>query len=194
MDRYQGCFHNVRFVRCCLYIRTHTQTRTLVTASEKLQWPLPVDYTVATPAERKEFEDAFFNLARLQTVYGTLDSISARYADSVIVETSSTPHTTNSGQRRTACTRYRLLYYRGRYASSTISRARGRRIGWTRSVITLVTTYQSVHACFQPEWYLTHVVDAAHTHRPFMESVIQQLLSKTEYKNIVAWVSIIVAD
>lgn len=68
MGRNQGCFHNVRLLYHSSHTRTNTWNRTLVAASEKLQWPLPVDYTVATPAERKEFEDAFFNLTRLQTM------------------------------------------------------------------------------------------------------------------------------
>ncbi|KAJ7630533.1 TIP-1 family-domain-containing protein [Roridomyces roridus] len=38
----------------------------------------------------------------------------------------------------------------------------------------------------KPEWYFTHVLNAIHEHRPFMESVIQPLLSSTEYRGIVA--------
>ncbi|KAI0666341.1 TIP-1 family-domain-containing protein [Trametes maxima] len=39
----------------------------------------------------------------------------------------------------------------------------------------------------KPEWYFTHIVNEAHEHRPFMESIIQSLLSQTEYRTINAW-------
>ncbi|KAF7978890.1 hypothetical protein HWV62_44393 [Athelia sp. TMB] len=38
----------------------------LLSAAEKLKWPMPVDYIVATPEERKAFEAAFLNLLNLQ--------------------------------------------------------------------------------------------------------------------------------
>ncbi|KAJ7693622.1 TIP-1 family-domain-containing protein [Mycena rosella] len=39
----------------------------------------------------------------------------------------------------------------------------------------------------KPEWYFTHVLNVMHEHRPFMETVIQPLLSSTEHRGIVAW-------
>lgn len=39
----------------------------------------------------------------------------------------------------------------------------------------------------KPEWYFTHVQNLAHDHRPFMEKVIQALLSSTDYASIDAW-------
>ncbi|PCH33328.1 hypothetical protein WOLCODRAFT_111625 [Wolfiporia cocos MD-104 SS10] len=39
----------------------------------------------------------------------------------------------------------------------------------------------------KPEWYFTHILNVVHEHRPFMENVLQTLLSTTEYQNIVAW-------
>jgi hypothetical protein len=42
---------------------------TLVVAAEALNWPMPVDYAAASPAERKAFEDAFAALLRLQELY-----------------------------------------------------------------------------------------------------------------------------
>ncbi|KIY47067.1 hypothetical protein FISHEDRAFT_66233 [Fistulina hepatica ATCC 64428] len=39
----------------------------------------------------------------------------------------------------------------------------------------------------KPEWYFTHVLNTCHEHRPFMDSVIQKLLSSTQYCNISAW-------
>nr|VWO99552.1 N/A [Ganoderma boninense] len=39
----------------------------------------------------------------------------------------------------------------------------------------------------KPEWYFTHMVNESHDHRPFMESIVQTLLSSTEYRSINAW-------
>lgn len=39
----------------------------------------------------------------------------------------------------------------------------------------------------QPEWYFTHVLNASHEHKSFMETVIQPLIAQTEYRNIIAW-------
>ncbi|TBU64736.1 RINT-1 family protein [Dichomitus squalens] len=39
----------------------------------------------------------------------------------------------------------------------------------------------------KPEWYFTHIANESHEHRPFMESIIQALLSTTEYRTINAW-------
>ncbi|KAF7792493.1 hypothetical protein EIP86_003534 [Pleurotus ostreatoroseus] len=42
-------------------------TSTLVEAAEKLRWPLPVDYALASSADRTAFELAFHNLLKLQS-------------------------------------------------------------------------------------------------------------------------------
>ncbi|GLB36487.1 putative RINT-1 / TIP-1 family protein [Lyophyllum shimeji] len=39
----------------------------------------------------------------------------------------------------------------------------------------------------KPEWYFTHILNVAHEHRTFMESVIQRLLESSEYQGISAW-------
>ncbi|KNZ79633.1 RAD50-interacting protein 1 [Termitomyces sp. J132] len=39
----------------------------------------------------------------------------------------------------------------------------------------------------KPEWYFTHVLNVAHEHRTFMETVIQRLLDSSDYRNIKAW-------
>ncbi|KAG6919592.1 hypothetical protein DXG01_004256 [Tephrocybe rancida] len=39
----------------------------------------------------------------------------------------------------------------------------------------------------KPEWYFTHVLNVAHEHRTFMETVVQRLLDSSEYKDIKAW-------
>jgi len=42
--------------------------RSLLTAADKLHWPMPVDYTSARPEERKAFESAFLDLLNLQNM------------------------------------------------------------------------------------------------------------------------------
>ncbi|KAG1754984.1 RINT-1 family protein [Suillus paluster] len=39
----------------------------------------------------------------------------------------------------------------------------------------------------KPEWYLSHIMNVAHDHRPFMENVIQRLLLGTKYQRVDAW-------
>ncbi|ESK95519.1 rint-1 family protein [Moniliophthora roreri MCA 2997] len=39
----------------------------------------------------------------------------------------------------------------------------------------------------KPEWYFTHILNAIHDHRTFMETVVQQLVSSGGYENIDAW-------
>ncbi|KAF8058265.1 TIP-1 family-domain-containing protein [Lyophyllum atratum] len=39
----------------------------------------------------------------------------------------------------------------------------------------------------KPEWYFTHILNVAHEHRIFMESVVQRLLDSSEYRGIDAW-------
>ncbi|KAF9243838.1 TIP-1 family-domain-containing protein [Melanogaster broomeanus] len=39
----------------------------------------------------------------------------------------------------------------------------------------------------KPEWYFTHIANVAHDHRPFMESIIQGLLSNSKFQHVNAW-------
>ncbi|KAF8167795.1 TIP-1 family-domain-containing protein [Crassisporium funariophilum] len=39
----------------------------------------------------------------------------------------------------------------------------------------------------KPEWYFTHVQNASHEHAPFLKSVVQSLLDRSEYRGINAW-------
>ncbi|KAJ8596789.1 hypothetical protein M405DRAFT_756987 [Rhizopogon salebrosus TDB-379] len=39
----------------------------------------------------------------------------------------------------------------------------------------------------KPEWYLSHIMNVAHDHRPFMENVVQRLLLGTRYQHVNAW-------
>jgi hypothetical protein len=38
----------------------------MIAASEKLKWPMPVDYNTCAPEDRQEFENAFDALLTLQ--------------------------------------------------------------------------------------------------------------------------------
>lgn len=40
----------------------------------------------------------------------------------------------------------------------------------------------------QPEWYLTHIANVVHDHRPFMEGVMQRLISGSKFQGVNAWV------
>ena len=40
----------------------------MLEAAEKLKWPTKVDYSAASPEERKAFETAFYNLLKLQSM------------------------------------------------------------------------------------------------------------------------------
>ncbi|TFY64757.1 hypothetical protein EVG20_g5839, partial [Dentipellis fragilis] len=39
----------------------------------------------------------------------------------------------------------------------------------------------------KPEWYFTHILNVSHEHRPFMETIVQKLLSSSQYQDIDAW-------
>ncbi|KAF6766515.1 RINT-1 family protein, partial [Ephemerocybe angulata] len=39
----------------------------------------------------------------------------------------------------------------------------------------------------KPEWYFTYVLNIAHEHHHFLDTVVQRLLSKSEYKQMSAW-------
>ncbi|KIJ45675.1 hypothetical protein M422DRAFT_227406 [Sphaerobolus stellatus SS14] len=39
----------------------------------------------------------------------------------------------------------------------------------------------------KPEWYFTHMMNMVHTHRVFLETIVQRLLSRTKYKDINAF-------
>jgi len=39
----------------------------------------------------------------------------------------------------------------------------------------------------KPEWYLTYILNIAHDHRQFFDTVVQRLLSKSEFKSVSAW-------
>ncbi|KAF9569869.1 RINT-1 family protein [Agrocybe pediades] len=39
----------------------------------------------------------------------------------------------------------------------------------------------------KPEWYFTHVQNVSHEHADFMNTIIQKIMDKTEYKSMSAW-------
>lgn len=65
MSRARSARESIRSTICVAQLMS---SRALITASEKLQWPTPVNYAAASPEDRKEFETAFSNLIRLQMV------------------------------------------------------------------------------------------------------------------------------
>ena len=47
---------------------------------------------------------------------------------------------------------------------------------------------QTIETRFQPEWYFTHIANVVHDHRPFMEGVMQRLISGSKFQDLNAWV------
>ncbi|KAG9314616.1 RINT-1 family protein [Chiua virens] len=39
----------------------------------------------------------------------------------------------------------------------------------------------------KPEWYFTHMLNVAHDHRPFMEGVMQRLISSSKFRDVNVW-------
>lgn len=59
---------------------THALCSTLLEAAEKLKWPMKVDYASVAPEDRKVFENAFYNLLKLQTIGEKIRDTSKRIA------------------------------------------------------------------------------------------------------------------
>ncbi|KAJ7042676.1 TIP-1 family-domain-containing protein [Mycena alexandri] len=122
----------------------------LLAASERLKWPMPVDYVAASPQDRKNFERAFSDLLKLQNIGEKLRPPNPKersekdglYPIQALIQPIST--------------RFKY-HFEGSRQTNRLDK---------------------------PEWYFTHVLNVMHEHRPFMESVIQPLLSST---GIVAW-------
>ena len=79
------------------------------------------------------------------------------------------------------------------YVSSITSKGRVKQTELTRWADNSIlhpqnNTFVWIFSVLQPEWYFTHVLNVVHEHRPFMESVIQRILSLTKYRNVNAWV------
>lgn len=47
----------------------------LLAAAENIKWPMKVDYQSYPPAERKDFENTFTNLLRLQELCGDVNTV-----------------------------------------------------------------------------------------------------------------------
>ncbi|KAJ7462806.1 TIP-1 family-domain-containing protein [Mycena galericulata] len=116
----------------------------LLTASERLGWPMPVDYAAASVEDRKNFERAFSDLLKLQNMSVELTKKDGLYPLQALIQPIS----------------LRFKYhFEGTRQTNRLDK---------------------------PEWYFTHVLNVMHEHGPFMESVIQPLLSNTEHRGIVA--------
>ena len=69
MEGYQGCPFLVSVTSSQQQLQpVLTPTSTLLEAAEKLKWPMKVDYSAASPEDRKAFETAFYNLVQLQSM------------------------------------------------------------------------------------------------------------------------------
>ncbi|KAF7340034.1 hypothetical protein MVEN_01921300 [Mycena venus] len=125
----------------------------LLAASEKLGWPMPVDYLAASPQDRKDFERTFSDLLRLQNIGEKLRP----------------PNAKERSEKD------------GLYPLQALIQPISLRFKYH------FEGTRQTNRMDKPEWYFTHVLNAMHEHRPFMESVIQPLLSSTEHRGIVAW-------
>ncbi|KAF8213543.1 TIP-1 family-domain-containing protein [Mycena galopus ATCC 62051] len=125
----------------------------LLVASEKLGWPMPVDYIAASPQDRKDFERTFSDLLKLQNIGEKLR-----------------PPNPNERSEKD-----------GLYPLQALIQPLSLRFKYH------FEGTRQTNRMDKPEWYFTHVLNAIHEHRPFMEAVIQPLLSSTERRGIVAW-------
>ncbi|KAJ7169459.1 TIP-1 family-domain-containing protein [Mycena filopes] len=119
----------------------------LLAASERLKWPMPVDYVAASPQDRKDFERAFSDLLKLQ----------------------------NIGERLRPPKPKERSEKDGLYPIQALIQPISARFKY------------HFEGSRQTNRLDKHVLNVMHEHRPFMESVIQPLLSSTEHRGIVAW-------
>ncbi|KAJ6626859.1 TIP-1 family-domain-containing protein [Mycena sp. CBHHK59/15] len=138
--------------KCWADIKGSLSTSLLV-ASERLQWPMPVDYVAAPLEDRKNFERAFVDLLKLQKIGEDLRP----------------PNPKDRSEKD------------GLYPLQALIQPISLRFKYH------FEGTRQTNRMDKPEWYFTHVLNVVHEHRPFMESVIQPLLSSTEHRRIVAW-------
>lgn len=110
MDRNQGYLHIVRTSVRPMTPSLMFPQRTLVEASEKLEWPLPVDYTAATAVDRTAFELAFHNLLKLQSAYVCFHHCTMCKYSVILEEKGYMRPPTGHGQRKTGYTLYKRSY------------------------------------------------------------------------------------
>ncbi|KII93691.1 hypothetical protein PLICRDRAFT_101630 [Plicaturopsis crispa FD-325 SS-3] len=125
----------------------------LLGAAERLKWPMPVDYASASPHDREEFEAAFRDLLRLQTIGRTI-----------------CPQPDSDKPQK-----------EGLYPIQALVQPVSLRFKYH------FEGTRQTNRLDKPEWYFTHVINVAHEHRGFMDSIVHQLLSTTEYRTINAW-------
>ncbi|KAJ7770915.1 TIP-1 family-domain-containing protein [Mycena maculata] len=113
----------------------------LLAAAERLGWPIPVDYTAATPEDRKNFERAFSDILKLQNIGAKL--------------------------------RPERSEKEGLYPLQALIQPISLRFKYH------FEGTRQTNRLDKPEWYFTHVLNVIHEHRPFMELVIQPLVSST---------------
>ncbi|KAJ7823548.1 TIP-1 family-domain-containing protein [Mycena olivaceomarginata] len=134
---------------------TRSLSSSLLVASERLGWPMPVDYLAAAPQDRKDFERTFSDLLKLQNIGEKLRP----------------PNLKERSEKD------------GLYPLQALIQPISQRFKYH------FEGTRQTNRTDKPEWYFTHVLNVMHEHRPFMEAVIQPLLSATENRGIVAWSS-----
>ncbi|KAH7915139.1 TIP-1 family-domain-containing protein [Hygrophoropsis aurantiaca] len=131
----------------------------LIAALEKLNWPMLSDYPTVPANDRKAFETAFTNLLALQEMQ----------VSSTLLPGESL-HPSSPGPD-----------FDGLFPLQTLVLPVAQRFKYH------FDGSRETNRLDKPEWYLTHVINIAHDHRPFMEKVVQSILGNTKYKNISAW-------
>jgi RAD50-interacting protein 1 len=159
----------------------------LATSVEELGWPTAVDYASCAPEKRQTFETNFLRLISVQLLYVVPSIISVISFSHRPVVVSCTRERDASQTRRKDYTPSRPWCSPFPFDSSTIMTASVTLIDLTRSGA-LIVPYTLSLTIIQPEWYFTYILNIAHEHHFFMDTVVQRLLSKSEYKQISAWV------
>ncbi|KAI0935935.1 hypothetical protein AcW1_000312 [Taiwanofungus camphoratus] len=125
----------------------------LLSISERLHWPMPVDYVAASSEDRAAFESAFLNLLKLQAIGAKL-------------------HAPSKGKN---------TEHEGLYSIQALVQPVSLRFKYH------FEGTRQTNRLDKPEWYFTHILNVSYEHRPFMESIVRNLLSPTEYRGINAW-------
>ncbi|KAF8640664.1 hypothetical protein AX17_000321 [Amanita inopinata Kibby_2008] len=151
----QHSLHLISFLEN-LEIKTWTDMKAvlsniLLASSEKIGWPMPVNYIGVSLEDRNTFEKAFHNLLKFQSLGEKLQIKSSEMEK-------------NGLYPLRALVQPLSLRFKYHFEGT-----------------------RQTNRTDKPEWYFTHVQNIVHDHRPFMESVVQNLLSSTDYSNIDAW-------
>ncbi|KZS93221.1 hypothetical protein SISNIDRAFT_454361 [Sistotremastrum niveocremeum HHB9708] len=127
---------------------------TLISASEKIKWPTPVEWSTVPTKDQAAFELALRNLLQFQEVGNNIHEKSK-------VEARSRKDGLYSIQALVQPIALRFRYH--------------------------FDTQRATNRLDKPEWFFTHILDICHEHRPFMERIIQNIVSRTSFQKIDAF-------